>query len=243
MNAIIVCVDYWDYLGVTLPINRHHFNKVVIVTNGRDGKTVDVANQNDCYVHRTDSFYDDGAFFNKWKALEEGLDIVRADFDKELCIMDADVVWPKEAPIKIQIGNLYAPYRHMMPNYTNDLPPEDAWVNYSLSRCPELSGYSIMFNIDDPVLRRTPWFQIDWKHAGGADSFFQRKWRDRNRIRTKWPVLHLGPNGRNWCGRSTAYLDGQIPENAEQHNQNLDQLMTVRRKKRDPNYLSERLKK
>ena len=40
MNAILVCVDYSDLLAITLPHNRHHFNKVMVVTTPEDKDTI-----------------------------------------------------------------------------------------------------------------------------------------------------------------------------------------------------------
>jgi hypothetical protein len=35
LRAIMVAVNYSDLLSITLPYNRHHFDQVMIVTNGR----------------------------------------------------------------------------------------------------------------------------------------------------------------------------------------------------------------
>src|SRR5580692_269178 len=92
MKAILVSVDYADILAVTLPYNRHHFDEVYVVTTpgSEDGR---VAKQLGAEVWGTTAFYDDGAVFNKWKALEEALDVMGRD--GWLCVMDADVLWPK----------------------------------------------------------------------------------------------------------------------------------------------------
>src|SRR5271165_5034841 len=89
----MTCVDYAPLLSVTLPYNRHHFQEVWVVTAQRDTATQEVALRNGARVHITDAFYRRGAFYNKWLALEEGLDAMgRSGW---LCIMDADVLWPR----------------------------------------------------------------------------------------------------------------------------------------------------
>lgn len=243
MRAIMVCVDYSDLLSITLPYNRHHFEEIVVVTSPQDAKTVGVVfsqyDSSKISVFQTNAFYENGATFNKWKALEQGLDAMGRH--GWLCIMDADVLWPKKlppfAPVK---GKLYTPKRRMWEEWpkldnlfvevdtvrvgdypeTSErayvVPKEDQWSKFPLHRqMVEFAGYSQIFHADDPVLGLAPWHETDWKHAGGADSFFQAKWSDEKKIRPPFEVLHLGPAGQNWMGRATPLVDGTVPEGAE----------------------------
>lgn len=255
MNAIIVCVDYWDYLQITLPYNRHHFNQVMIVTTPEDKRTTEVGIKNKCIVYHTNSFYDDGAAFNKWKALEEGIRHMRnphtnahvGGTDFWLTIMDADVLWPKKLPqeFKMQKGCIYGPHRHMLHEFNGYVPQEKDWKKYPIGRDHMIAGFTMLFHIHDPVLRQEEvWFEQDWTHAGGADTYFQWKWDGLYRIRTDWNVLHLGPCGRNWCGRSVAYLDGSLPEKKQEAEAAFRKLMQIRRNTKGANdYAAERIKK
>lgn len=126
MRAILVSVDYADILAYTLPWNRQHFTDVLVVTSKseKDDITVRIADSQDCTVYRTDTFYARGAKFNKWGALEEALDLwgrkpmvpisrseharsfQRLDYvgqeqplDHWLCLMDADILWPRDLVI------------------------------------------------------------------------------------------------------------------------------------------------
>jgi hypothetical protein len=250
MNAILVSVDYSDLLAITLPYNRHHFNRVMVVTRPNDFHNVfPIAQANQAVVYTTDAFYRDGAVFNKWAALEEGLTWMGRE--GWICIMDADVLWPKklivhregellglgipvlggaEHGIILRTGQLCTPRRRMWRSWPDNplpirlsdfwlgghrAPGEEHWEEFPLHRNEvEFAGYSQIFHADDPVLGSPPWHQTNWKHAGGADSFFQAKWVQANKIRPPFEVLHLGPAGQNWCGRATPYLDGTTPENA-----------------------------
>lgn len=219
MRAILVCVDYSDLLAITLPYNRHHFDEVMVVTDLTDDASRDVALANDASVYRTDAFYRDGADFNKWRALEEGLD----EFGRSgwLCIMDADVLWPKVLPPgfreSLTVGKLYTPLRHMFHNVQQPIPQEADWQRYPAhQQFNEWAGYSQIFHADDPVLGEAPWHQIDWRTAGGADSFFQQKWSRENKIRPAFNVLHLGEAGLNWCGRATERVDGSKHPDSDQ---------------------------
>ena len=185
LRAFIVCVDYSDLLSVTLPYNLHHFDSVYIITAPHDTKTQEVAKDHSMFV--TDLFYQDGATFNKWLALEAGLDV----FGRYgwICLLDADVLWPKVAPLDhvLQVGNLCSPLRRMYTDYIPGqfiIPLENTWWKYPQHRnVNEHAGYTQLFHASDPVLGDAPWHQIDWKHAGGADSFFQRKWSNDRKVR------------------------------------------------------------
>lgn len=244
----MVAVDYTDLLAITLPYNLHHFEEVWIITDQKceeavrevcwkiEGSTTPIS------ILATDHFYRDGATFNKWRALEWGLDIVgRYGW---LCLMDADVLWPKDIefyktghePI---LGYLYSPLRRIWTNYPalhrnvegmnlNGLivPAENEWRKFPIHRnTAEWAGYSQIFHAQDPVLGSPPWHETNWKHAGGADSFFQAKWRPENKIRPPFEVLHLGEAGKNWYGRQTE-------ENREEKQRQINAIWEGRRARR-----------
>lgn len=140
MRAIMVSVDYNDILAITLPWNRHHFDEVYVVTSTADYDNVKaIADPNNAMVIATDLFYADGAVFNKFRSLEYGLDVMGRH--GWLCIMDADILWPKKVPIKpavemesyatkpefskyLRCGYLYTPLRRMVPWPMPTVPSE-----------------------------------------------------------------------------------------------------------------------
>lgn len=215
MRAILVSVQYSDLLALTLPYNRHHFEAVYVVTSTADAPNVrPIAEANRAEVVVTDLFYERGARFNKWAALEHGLDVMGRH--GWLCIMDADVLWPTFlrgfTPTR---GNLYTPRRHMCETIPGAVPPEDGWPVYPLHpQQREFAGYSQTFAASDPALGPPPWHDTGYSHAGTADSFFQAKWPDARKVRPPFEVLHLGPAGVNWAGRASPYADGTMPEGA-----------------------------
>ena len=74
-----------------------------------------------------------------------------------------------------------------------------------------------MFHASDPVFDRRPWYPSRWRNAGGCDTEFWRKWERAKRVRPPFEVLHLGPDGENWCGRLSRRLDdATIPPDIEQ---------------------------
>jgi DNA-binding NarL/FixJ family response regulator len=113
MRAILVSVDYDDLLALTLPYNRHHFETVTVITSSANAESVTAI----CQQHRadvvvTDLFYAKGAIFNKWAALEYGLD--RIGRKGWLCLMDADVLWPQYLSESPGVGVLW---RWLRPGY------------------------------------------------------------------------------------------------------------------------------
>lgn len=261
LRAIMVSVDYSDLLSLTLPYNRHHFADVMVVTAPEDETTLRVAADNRCRTHVTRAFYEDGAFFNKFRALEEGLDA----YGREgwLCVMDSDVLWPKGVEVKpgdgeglilslgadvlrLERGYLATPLRRMREDVTGltaeTLPPESEWVRYPVHRnVAEWAGYSQVFHASDPYLPRPPWHDVTWRHAGGADSFFQMMWPAQRKVRPSWEVLHLGPAGTNWMGRASPYVDGTCHAEAATRHGRLGQ--TIRERRRTRSYDAEKLRR
>lgn len=218
MRAFMVCVDYSDLLSVTLPYNRHHFNEVHVCSTVGDTGTRRVVEACSATLHTTDLFYADGAAFNKWRALEWTLG--RAGRYGDICLMDADVLWPKGAEVACSKGLLFSPLRRMLMSidmWRNSagefvVPPEDTWSAYHIHRnVEEWAGYTQIFHADDQALGDAPWHDTTWRHAGGADSFFQAKWPAACKARPPWNVLHIGEPGANWMGRATPYMDGSVP--------------------------------
>lgn len=199
MKAIIVSVDYGPQLSVTLPYNRHHFDEVLVVSAARDSDTARVAAENDARLFLTDAFWDNGADFNKWKALEQGLD--RLGRDGWICLIDADILWPRRAKLpSLEVGRLYGPRRLLCPVVPPPIPDESLWTIFGEHPCQDFSGFTQVFHASDPVLPAPPWHEQDWRHAGGADTHFNRLWARSKRTRLQWDVLHVGQPGVNWCG-------------------------------------------
>lgn len=257
LRAFMVCVDYSDLLALTLPYNVSHFKEVNIITSSKDKPNVmgvldsmSIPSGTDIGIYETNAFYKDGAVFNKWRALEEGLDSFGRD--GWICLMDADVLWPKGLkvgekgenleivagdgykPFTVEPGYLCSPLRRMYEDLSKvrekGVPLERDW-----SLCPihrnvgEWAGYTQIFHSSDPVLEITPWHEIDFISAGTADSFFQMKWSSIRKVRPPFEVLHLGPAGENWLGRATPYLDGSIPKEANDRKKKLREMLIKRR--------------
>ena len=140
MNAITVSVSYDDFLAITLPRNRRHFERILVVTTPQDHATQLLADsQDNTFCHTTDVFgripsgikalplpigyqalkaamvarTGGRVVFNKGAAIEEGLDVLgRTGW---ICLLDADVILPDAMPDapEWESSCLYGPYRRL----------------------------------------------------------------------------------------------------------------------------------
>lgn len=227
MRALTVCVDFSDLLAETLTRNRHHFDEYCIVTTPDDQSTIELGKSLECMVHETCVFYADGAVFNKFRAMEEALDVFGRAGD--MAFIDADTIWPELVTEEFTPGFLYSPKRRMLEDVSAPIPPEILWQNLPVGNDFEFAGYTQIFHADDPRLLKRPWLETNWSSAAGGDSRFQGRWPPSMRKRPKFEVLHLGKAFTNWCGRVQPYRDGKIPEGASHRAIMFQRMIAARR--------------
>lgn len=227
LRGIVCSVEYDDLLRISLEWNKHHFDKLLVVTAQHDKRTRDYCIEQGVDVHVTDAFYKDGAKFNKGAAIEEAFDVIGRE--GWMLVWDADTLFPKEMSLIAHIGGLYTPHRHILEDVSTWSPELD-WSTVPLRIEQEHPGYFQLFHAADPVLRARPWYGIQYKHAGGCDSVFQSRWAASNRLRPDFNVLHLGPHGTNWYGRVSERVDGEptSPE-AEQRRKDMEAMYENRK--------------
>jgi hypothetical protein len=92
IEAVVVCVNYSDFLAYTLPANRSQFNNMVVVTDTKDEATVAICNKYNVRCVQTDAFYDGGNRFNKASGINAGLAALR--LNGWVVHMDADIMLP-----------------------------------------------------------------------------------------------------------------------------------------------------
>lgn len=109
-RALITCVGMDDYLALTLPYNRHHFDEVWVVTSLEDTRTTAIADKCHAKHYPTDAFHVGGPF-NKYAAIEEALAMTGRE--GWLCLLDCDVAIPRGAQWDFEPGYLYGPRRRM----------------------------------------------------------------------------------------------------------------------------------
>lgn len=73
IDCVTVCVNYSDFLAHTLPYNRIHFDRMVVVTDTKDKDTKNLCDFYHVECIQTDVFYENGDNFNKAKGINEGI--------------------------------------------------------------------------------------------------------------------------------------------------------------------------
>lgn len=231
-RGILVCVEFSDILSVTLPHNLKVLQSVLVVTHPDDSGTIGLCNRLGVQALLTRAFYDSGALFNKFAALELGLDYLgRSGW---LAILDADVVLPNRMHAWTKrVGCLYTPRRRMLrgiPLSPDGVPEIRKWRQFKHRMANEpFDGYCQIFHASDPVLGPAPWHQTHWNWCSGPDTFFQKKWNDRSKVRPPFEVLHIGEPQKNWVGRATPFADGSVHEKAEARLSTVRAMLTNRR--------------
>jgi glycosyl transferase family 2 len=123
LSALIVCVNYWDFLRRTLPLNREHFDEIVVVTASGDEDTMHVCADLDVACCVTDEFYSGNAPFNKGRAINHALHSLANP--KWLALMDADIVLPPTFRRHLGSFGLHPAKLYTCERYVCDTP--DLW--------------------------------------------------------------------------------------------------------------------
>ena len=130
LDLIIASVNYADFLEITLPLNKKHFNKIVILTTPEDLETQKICKENsvECFV--TEKFKYNGATFDRGSAFNEAVSFYK--FTDFLLHLDGDIVLPdnfKELIIKSNLDPemFYGSQRIFIPTY-------EEWVAYTEER-------------------------------------------------------------------------------------------------------------
>ena len=126
LECVTVCVNYSDFLCWTLPFNKQHFNKMVVVTTPDDKKTQKLCEYWHVQCVITNACYEGGGSFNKGKMINEGLKhLGQKDWVLHL---DADIFLPPQFSnivrnIKLDVESLYHVDRMMCDDFSE-------WMKY-----------------------------------------------------------------------------------------------------------------
>ena len=118
LSVIIVSVNYNDYLLVSLSNNIKYFEDITVVTSSDDlvcQKICDIFGVK-CVI--TDRIYEDGASFNKGKAINDGIKSI--DNPDWILLLDADIVLTKKIDINDKSASIYVAFDSQQINYSED---------------------------------------------------------------------------------------------------------------------------
>ena len=214
MKAIITCVDYDDYLSITLPHNKQYFENILIITSKADATTQKLAKEQEVELLVTNSFYENGDVFNKGRAINRALPALK---DQWICHLDADIWYHTPPPEETNLikGNIYGCSRLMCPNKAAwncylDGGSTKKWRKFSPSYFQLDNqiinqylplGYTQIFFNDNNVA-----YPENSSDASESDLRFSLSFNEQ--ICLPYSVIHLPPigeiaEGANWRGRVT----------------------------------------
>ena len=189
LEAVTVCVDYSDFLAETIPSNRPHLDRWIIVTSPDDHATLDLCHDHNLEVVATRDFYRGGEPFNKGRAIERGLGML--GHHDWLLHLDADIALPGDFRESLDDADLdpaciYGVDRIMVQGY-------DAWTRLKGRGFLRRSWHCTVSHRDFPV--GTRW--ADTRYGYVPIGFFQTL-EPRGRSSTRHPAAALSrqPPGR-----------------------------------------------
>ena len=232
LEAVIVCVGYSDFLCHTLPLNKHNFDKIVVVTSTSDVETKKVCEYHHVTCVETDVFYDEGASFAKAKGINVGLE----HLSKEGWVLhiDADIVLPPQfrrtlEPLELDESCIYGVDRLMCTSYEDwsenmmrpfltqeneifiHLNHPNMTVGTRVAKYGSETGFIPIgfFQLWDPKVSGVSSYPDEHGDAGRTDMSFSLLWPRRKRgLIPEIVVVHLESEkltvmGKNWQGRKT----------------------------------------
>jgi len=92
IEAIIICVNYSDFLEISLSKNAKHFDNIIVVSSLEDKITEEICHKYNAKCVKTDAFYINNAKFNKGLAINVGFSFL--EHRDWVINLDADIILP-----------------------------------------------------------------------------------------------------------------------------------------------------
>ena len=210
LSVIIVSVNYNDYLLVSLSNNIKYFEDITVVTSSDDlvcQKICDIFGVK-CII--TDRIYEEGASFNKGKAINDGIKSI--DNPDWILLLDADIVLTKKIDINDDVDVLYTSDRYICKDYNTYKDWQGGKIEIDKVGKYETNrglGFFHLFNINSSDINKELPFPESSNDASWSDLHFRDKFTKKSKIDKS--VIHLGPTYKNWKGRKTdAFLSDDL---------------------------------
>lgn len=199
IDVVIVSVNYNDYLLLSLTNNTKLFSNITVVTSSDDLMCQRICEKFGVKCVITDRMYENGATFNKGKAINEGINSI--ENPGWILLLDADIVVEDKIDLKsLSWDHLYISDRWICTDYQR-------YKNYKSGEIPLESigeyevnkglGFFQLFNAS-----KERFFPETSEDAAWSDLMFRDKFSKRKDIENK--IIHLGHAYKNWDGRVTS---------------------------------------
>lgn len=229
IECIIVCDSYHDYLRHTLPLTKHIFDRVVVVTSYEDKKTQRVCEYFHVECIKTDVMEARKGVFKKGYGINVGLNALsKKDW---IVHMDADILLPPQTRIILERANfdrsmIYGIDRFNVKgfkayqDFCEELPLQheaDAYIHLKAlplsTRVMSVEGGGWVpigfFQLWNPSVSKIYKYPEGHTNAGREDMLFGKLWpRAKRSLIPEIVGYHLESDdagfGSNWNGRKTA---------------------------------------
>ncbi len=204
IDIVIVSVDYNDFLSISLENNLKLVENITVVTSEKDKICQELCKKFGVNCIITERMYEDGAVFNKGKAINEGIkSLTDPDWilllDADICLPDDfNKVWlefPKNPESLITCERYFCKDYDSYKVWKSDnkdykgKKERSKWLGYF-----QLFNSSIISDINKV-------YPEEFEDAAWSDITFRNKFSKKVEINTT--VAHLGDAYTNWKGRKT----------------------------------------
>ena len=203
IDVIIVSVDYNDFLPITLENNTKIFENITVVTSINDTECQKICERFNVNCVVTERMYENGASFNKGKAINDGIkSLLNPNW---ILLLDADIIVPESFHESFKnnytnINSLYVCNRVMFKEYQSYLNwKSGTGLKGQVSRLNGI-GYFQLFNINSNCLQRII-YPENSNNAAGSDISFRNRFTEK--VDLEIESIHLGISYQNWNGRKT----------------------------------------
>lgn len=230
LEAVIVCINYADFLKVTLPNNKQLFDRLVVVTDTRDKDTARVCEFYNVKCVKTDDFYIDHPIKpNKARGINAGLK--ELSLDGWVVQLDGDIWLPpmtrsilERVPLEKEkiygidrlMCNSYEDFYDFL--YVKTKPIHEGWIYLHMDTFPvgqritQYYGEGYMpigyFQLWHPGVSKINTYPVIQAAYDRTDILHLKQWsRDKRSFIPELVCIHLASEshkqGQNWEGRKT----------------------------------------
>lgn len=230
VEAVTVSVGCGDFLAHTLPLNMHHFDRIVVVTEPQDKDTINVCDHYGVKYVATNKFQPGVHTFCKGLGINEGLKIL--DRKAWMVHLDSDIILPPHFRRTLARMDLDTSYIFGMDRF--EFKSYDEWQRFHGKPVPQVGGNGMMVDMQHtgrplgtrvmfdfaggyaPIGYFQMWhadsgvfkYQEGHTDAGREDSHFAIQWpRMKRMLLPEFIACHLesenAPMSVNWKGRET----------------------------------------
>lgn len=234
LEAVTVCVGYADFLAETLPLNKPHFDRLLVVTTPDDVDTQRICSYHHVECLITTAFTDLGGTFRKGAGINAGLQKLKDGRNAGAWVahLDADIALPAQTRQTLENAKLdptlvygidrlnvigYDRWRQQCINPRIQQETDRCLVHLSdypigaRLNVPKLGGWAPIgfFQLWNPFHSGVSSYPTDNDGADRTDMLFACQWpRAKRGFLPEIVAWHLEsepvPMGTNWAGRKTA---------------------------------------